>query len=82
MAEIDLEPGFEPSLEPLHFPTNIERRERRRERQRELDTMGSTFYGPCSRCEHHWTRKVDENTPGICRACLGELKGRLEKFTA
>lgn len=43
---------------------------------------GSACYGPCARCERHWTRKVSEDEPGLCRYCLGALKARLERSHA
>jgi hypothetical protein len=38
-----------------------------------------TYYGPCGRCEKHWTRKTGTRQPGVCRFCLEKLKIKLEQ---
>jgi len=77
VSEIDLQPGFGHSLVPLPDLRTRSREERRQQRRAERGAA-AVFYGPCARCNDHWTRKVSETEPGICRFCIGAVKDKLE----
>jgi hypothetical protein len=75
--ELSLVPGLAALEEVPHMPqpfianrTDREDWKERREHERE---QTSAFYGPCARCEKHWTRKLSKDEAGICRLCLGRL---------
>jgi hypothetical protein len=43
------------------------------------DHLNTSWYGPCARCEKHWTQKVSMSEAGICRFCLSAMKAALDK---
>jgi hypothetical protein len=46
---------------------------------RQTPEPGATYYGPCGRCEKHWTRKASATERGVCRFCLDVLKTKFRQ---